>query len=273
MREPSQPAPASVPELRAPSEQGSQRVAEAASLRRKSTTKQMEAIVQNARGAGNEAVRKTKEQLAYEKNEMGFFALGHNPAMAGFIDRDSGYRGERASAFSFCFQFPDIICKLKGSVFPNILVEISIATIRGATNAQWRQESDTTHQVGHQIAGTLLSFLVVFRSQIAWNMYHSGYTAFNTLRSISVNLSNATLTSLIARCAESGEPLPPEAYEVSRLLKLFFFLVVEHVRSSEGEGAWIWVQYVAYSFAHPHEIVELQAEVCGQPAARTCAAS
>eukprot|EP00966_Prymnesium_polylepis_P278260 6429210-Prymnesium_polylepis.2 len=63
MREPSQPAPASVPELRAPSEQGSQRVAEAASLRRKSTTKQMEAIVQNARGAGNEAVRKTKEQL------------------------------------------------------------------------------------------------------------------------------------------------------------------------------------------------------------------
>ena len=39
-----------------------------------------------------------------------------------------------------------------------------------------------------------------------------------------------------------------------RLLKLYYFLIVEHVRSSEGVKAWSFAQNVAYSFAKPEEI-------------------
>ena len=247
----------SKPELSKQSSQSSERKSSELQpgLRRKSTVSK---LIQSGRGAGNEAVRKTKKQLAYERFVMG---SGHHAAKKGFVDMDTGYRQERASAFSFCFQFPDIICKLKGSVLPKIQVEIFIATTLGVLCAQYWQDHDHYGNAAHSVAGTLLAFLVVFRSNIAWNMYLSGYTAIFSIRTTAVNLSNVILSTLIAKSAEMGKPLPPEAHELIRLLKLYFFLVVEHVRSSQGEGAWMWSQNVAYSFARPHEILELTAEV------------
>ena len=44
------------------------------------------------------------------------------------------------------------------------------------------------------------------------------------------------------------------AVEGVRLLKLYYFTIVEHVRSSEGVKAWTFAQNVAYSFANAEEI-------------------
>lgn len=41
---------------------------------------------------------------------------------------------------------------------------------------------------------------------------------------------------------------------------VFFFLSVEHLRSSEGSESWEWCQHIAYAHATPEEIRELERE-------------
>ena len=73
---------------------------------------------------------------------------------------------ERARAANM--QIPDILLRFNGSVIPKILIEITISTALGFMCAYKMQEQDVWSPMGHQVVGTLLAFLVVFRSQIAW---------------------------------------------------------------------------------------------------------
>ena len=177
-----------------------------------------------------------------------------------------GYR-EKPSPWSFFTQFNDVILRSNGSVLPQCWLEIVICTALGVVarvfcvddndpSASW----DAYSPVGHQLVGVLLAFLTVFRSQIAWSMYLQGYGCVTSLGSTCLNLSNITTSAMVAKCqSNGGEPLPREAHDMIRLLKLYYFLCIEHLRSSEGTEAWGWAQFVAYSFALPREILLFQA--------------
>lgn len=153
-------------------------------------------------------------------------------------------------------------------MLPQCWLEIVICTALGVVarvfcvddndpSASW----DAYSPVGHQLVGVLLAFLTVFRSQIAWSMYLQGYGCVTSLGSTCLNLSNITTSAMVAKCqSNGGEPLPREAHDMIRLLKLYYFLCIEHLRSSEGTEAWGWAQFVAYSFALPREILLFQAE-------------
>jgi hypothetical protein len=91
-------------------------------------------------------------------------------------------------------------------------------------------------------------------------MYLSGYTACVQLRTASLNLARVTIGPMLAKSLQAGELLPKEAAELVRLLKLFWFLTVEHLRSSDGTNSWEWCQHVAYSFATQEEIAEFMRE-------------
>lgn len=91
-------------------------------------------------------------------------------------------------------------------------------------------------------------------------MYLSGYSACVQLHTTSLNLARLTIGPMLAKSIQTGELLPPEAAEIVRLLKLFFFLAAEHLRSSDGSASWEWCQHIAYSFATDEEIEELVRE-------------
>ena len=204
-------------------------------------------------------MRKSKAQKEYETRIMG-------DAKPGYIDVDVGYSQERASIFSFFHMFPQIICRYHGSVIPTIVIEIVSCTTLGAVASVYWKDSDDLSPIGHQLVGVLLSFLVVFRSQIAWNMYLSGYQTLTTLRTHIISIANVTMAPMLARCRGNPAkgvqptPLPEEAHELVRMLKLFYFLCCEHLRSTEGSGPWQWSQTIAYSYALPREIKEFDAE-------------
>ena len=80
------------------------------------------------------------------------------------------------------------------------------------------------------------------------------------LRTASLNLARVAIGPLLAKTLQAGELLPDEAAEIVRLLKLFWFLAAEHLRSSEGTKSWEWCQHIAYSFATETEIEEFVRE-------------
>jgi len=169
--------------------------------------------------------------------------------------------------WSFFTQFRDVIFKCNGSVIPKCWLEVSICTFLGIVarllfaDPEQHFYLDVWSPVGHQLVGVLLAFLTVFRSQIAWSMYLQGYNGVTSLQTSMINFTHVTLSPMAAKCqANGGEPLPREAHELIRLLKLCYFLCVEHLRSSEGTEAWGWAQFVAYSFALPREIIHFEAE-------------
>ena len=91
-------------------------------------------------------------------------------------------------------------------------------------------------------------------------MYLSGYTACMSLRGSSMNLARCTIGPMLIKSIQTGELLPAEAAELVRLIKLFYFLATEHMRSSEGTESWEWCQHIAYAFATEEEIAELVRE-------------
>ena len=176
------------------------------------------------------------------------------------VERSVKYAGERRSMLSFFFQFKGIICRAHGSVFPFIMIEL-IITLLLSFAAQYLTPDEQIQATGHSLAGTLLAFLVVFRTQMAWGQYTEGRAHVGALIAHSRSLSVEVLGSLVSQCRADGEAeLPGEAAEIIRLLKLHFYIVVEHIRSSDGHLAWDYAQGIAHSFATPHEIQQFHAE-------------
>jgi len=186
----------------------------------------------------------------------------------------SGYT-ESSSSWSFFTQWNEVLFRCDGSVLPRCMIEVSLATLMGIfacifsrDELEWTPRradgtpliEDGWSSIGHQVVGSLLAFLTVFRSQIAWSMYLSGYGACVNVRTSSMNLARLTIGPMLAKSIQTGELLPPEAAEVVRLLKLYYFLAAEHLRSSEGSASWEWCQQIAFSFATDEEINEFVRE-------------
>ena len=147
-----------------------------------------------------------------------------------------------------------------GSVLPYILIELSIGVCLSfvAMHVAPKEGIDPT---GHGLVGTLLAFLVVFRSQMAWGPYTEGRAHLGTLASCSRALAIDALGPLVLAASEAGEVvLPLEAHELARLLKLFYYSCIEHLRSGTGQLAWDYAQRVALSYASPREAEWLRSE-------------
>ena len=235
--------------------------------------------------------RGTPKRHQYERNQRTF--LGNPPG-----------------PFSFFTSFPTILCRLDGSVLPNVLVETSLCGMMSIlacmVNLRWRDEPVHLNTQGHAIAGVMLSFLVVFRSQIAWNMFVEGRghlgTIISGVRAIALEtvsclsasqstiheqmdplFTNAETLSHMTVASESSQgtskakvapsyDLSAEilqrdeqkmvllAAELLRLLKLFYFVAVEHLRSSEGYEVWEQAQQRASDFATSSELEEFLEE-------------
>jgi len=186
----------------------------------------------------------------------------------------AGYT-ESSSSWSFFTQWYEVMFRCDGSVLPRCVFEIGlsvvfglVATIFSRDDLEWTPKradgspliDDGWSSIGHQVVGSLLAFLTVFRSQIAWSMYLSGYGACVNLQTSAQNLARLTIGPMLAKSLQTGELLPPEAAEVVRLLKLFYFLTAEHLRASESSDSWEWCQQIAFSFATDEEIEELVRE-------------
>jgi hypothetical protein len=180
------------------------------------------------------------------------------------IGVDTGYRGENAGYFHFVTEVPRMLFRAHGSVLPFVAIETTIATFIGVLCTLAVKNDFFTYEApgmaGHSTVGVFLSFLLVFRSQIAWNLYMGGIGALASMRTTITNLASISLAAIVHHCAVTGKPLPQEAHEMVRLLKLFFFIAIEHLRSIHGAGPWMWAQEIAYSFALPHEIAEFEEE-------------
>ena len=246
------------------------------------------------------------------------------------VEYKKAYGGETASWSSFFVMFPKIIFRYNGSVLPLIWFEVAFSVLLGTiaygmTENGWicgREDIDCGNMAltkemkrddGHKIIGVLLSFLVVFRSQIAMGMYTEGRNHVGTIVASSRALALEILSSLAGTVVEElpmavdgllkqpalgsqrsssgngatakqediGAPEPsvgsvmrscPQmeaqrlatlALETVRLTKLFFFTVIEHVRSTDGEEAWTAAHSFVTSLATQAEVAELDAEFGG----------
>ena len=280
--------------------------------------------------------------------------------------------GESVSMFSFFIMFPKIIFVVKGSVLTAIWIELLVtlgistwAALRSerrrtdgaeADNCErWCWPSDSS---GHAIVGTLLAFLTVFRSQIAFNMYLEGRDHVQALLNSSIDLATELIASLAFQAVElnsassdsvvfqlhnktetvlqgadsaawiskivghdAASRIVAEAHklavddglfqfldddgwkelgvssaiqranlkraashlpktskaqreaknleiaylcqEIVRLIKLFYFVCIEHIRSTEGEKAWVITHKAVNVFATDEEEFELLKEFGG----------
>ena len=153
-------------------------------------------------------------------------------------------------------------------------------------------EPEAIDVVGHKIFGVVLSFLIVFRSQIAWGMYTEGRgqvgSIIHSTRDLALQVVSALCASQVSLSQQVGNvrrnrqtprlsgPSSPAgdpnefqednlivAHEVVRMLKLFYFCTVEHLRSSEGEDVWRTAHEKAMHYATPAEIAEFEEEYGG----------
>jgi len=145
-----------------------------------------------------------------------------------------------------------------GSVFKNVIIETSMTTALSVIAYVLHRDFgiDTWSPIGHQLAGTLLAFLVVFRSQIAWNMYFEGRSHVGAIS----GKARCLCTEMFGSIAAAQIQMPPEAEKVVRLIKLFYFTAVENVRANEGEQAYRFSQSIAYGHATVAEVQFLLAE-------------
>ena len=180
------------------------------------------------------------------------------------VERHTKYSGERPSALSFFFMWPRIIFRWHGSVIPFILVEVAIALGLSFVALYWFAD-ETYGTTLHSVMGTLLSFLIAMRTQMAFTEYTSGNQAIGGLMMAARCLMSEALGAVSAsnRVRRHGT-LPVEIHEVARLTKLFFYCCVEHVRSSDGHEAWEYANRVAHSFATEEEVSFFETEF-GQP--------
>ena len=156
---------------------------------------------------------------AHELSSWEAAAFGrHKPAK---VERDLGYRGDRPSFFSYFTQFPNIIFMIKGSVLQYVLIELGISV--GLSLVALHVVPDEEFEpIGHQLVGVLLAFLVVFRSQIAWNMFLEGRGHIGSLIASARVIAIQMVEDLAFGLSTNVKGAAFEAEEGVRLLKLFY---------------------------------------------------
>ena len=208
------------------------------------------------------------------------------------VEVDSSYLGDPPSPLSFFYQFREVIFRTRGSVLPNVLIEVILSIGLAVVALVWMPDENFQH-IGHQLVGVLLAFLIVFRSSNALSLYNEGRMHIGEVvasgRIVAVHMIEDVALALdgSSDTVDAGDGSSVfDAEEGVRLLKLFYYTLVEHVRSTDGcdDGrpcllspppnrpslthahffrryeTWLFAQRIAYSFATPAEVEIFNAE-------------
>ena len=138
---------------------------------------------QNKRGTSSKGLRVLLQEKKILKRSSSIPAslLPDVAYQQGYL---TGYQ-QQSSMWGFFTQFYDILLRLDGSGLTRCVFEVGISTslailvcILSDGDLEWTPKRDDgeplltyrSDPIGHTILGSLLAFLTVFRSQIAWSM-------------------------------------------------------------------------------------------------------
>lgn len=148
-----------------------------------------------------------------------------------------------SSVWSFVTNTPRVIFHYRGSIIPHLLPQILIAIALSflALHVEIGELGlDKSMMQGYSIIGFLLSFLLVFKTQTAYNQF---WTALSHVESC-MNLSRCLGMSVCTRFNwEKTEMIPRYARRIIRLIALHWFVVIEYFgRSGPGTVATPQIQ-------------------------------
>ena len=209
-------------------------------------------------------------------------SVGDEVQPRAIVEGTSKFRGEAIGWLVVLTQFRDVICRCKGSVLPKILVELVVTFSLGwlayymhhdvslpfgladapALNASAEQlalEAPVGLTSGHSMLGFLLGFLIVFRTQSGFNFYLEALNNVTVLRSSIRSIGIEILGSLPREGLEDPE-IAELVLSVIRRLKLYYYAVVEHLRSNDSYSTWLEAHAMVLRLASDEEIEEFEIE-------------
>lgn len=183
------------------------------------------------------------------------------------------YQGESRSKWHFFSQFITF-CTWKGSILQFIMAEVLLTACFSALAYLIFHKPDMLglsealeppEPTAHTIIGGVLGFMLVFRTQQAYNFFLEGHVLVNDLTSVLRALAVDVLGAVPAK------GLNPDEHQLVlalvRHLKLFYFVVVEHVRSRTSKMDWAAAHAMVIKLASSAELAECELEF-GLPNAR-----
>lgn len=140
-----------------------------------------------------------------------------------------------SSVWSFVTNTPRVIFHYRGSIIPHLLPQIVITVTLSIIALHYDIGEfglDKSMMQGYSMVGFLLSFLLVFKTQTAYNQF---WTAISHVESC-MNLSRCLGMSVCTRFNwEKSEMVPRYARRIIRLIALHWFVIIEYFgRSGPG---------------------------------------
>ena len=209
------------------------------------------------------------------------------------VEEKTEYK-EQIGSCHFITQFSDVIFRCRGSVLPKIVAELTISFALGwfayllhhhPFFESWEAETamglvsftrghrnnhssadddrdtfvnDSSSVDGHSLFGFLLGFLIVFRTQSGFNFMLEGHEHLSmlnrTLRNIAIELLGSIPPSGLT------EAQAQLVLSCQRRLKLYYYTVIEHLRSNDSMKSWLEAHAMVLRFATDAEVEELELE-------------
>merc|ERR1719326_2605426 len=133
-----------------------------------------------------------------------------------------------SSVWSFVTNTPRVIFHYRGSIIPHLLPQIVITVTLSIIALHYDIGEfglDKSMMQGYSMVGFLLSFLLVFKTQTAYNQF---WTAISHVESC-MNLSRCLGMSVCTRFNwEKSEMIPRYARRIIRLIALHWFVIIEY---------------------------------------------
>eukprot|EP00928_Gymnodinium_smaydae_P082890 TRINITY_DN66164_c0_g1_i1.p1 TRINITY_DN66164_c0_g1~~TRINITY_DN66164_c0_g1_i1.p1 ORF type:complete len:416 (+),score=49.29 TRINITY_DN66164_c0_g1_i1:113-1360(+) len=141
--------------------------------------------------------------------------------------------GSEGSVFSFCTVTPCILSRCKGSAIPLLLPQLILAA--GSTSlAEYLRRHDywlvfNADAAGpaFQVIGVLLAFLLVFKTQSAYQQFWQASGHVDGLLQVSRSLAMLSVNAF--SCTDQSDQ---EARRIVRLITLHYFVVIEFLMRS-----------------------------------------
>lgn len=141
----------------------------------------------------------------------------------------------RPGFISFFSDFKHVVFRWKGSVIKACIPQMSISALLSVLVQTGVFERGTGKTSSfHSIIGVLLSFLLVFKANLSYSQYWEGRSHVGDLSRAARCLAMGGLSFL--RGDGEGKQLTYAKFTLFRYIKLYYFMVVLHVRSTGPTG-------------------------------------
>jgi putative membrane protein len=131
-----------------------------------------------------------------------------------------------ASVWSFLIYTPSVILHYRGSIIPQLLPQVVIAVALSVVALYWNPYADSAGPLqGYTVVGVLLSFLMVFKTQTAYNQFWTALSHVENTMNLSRGLARAVCTLLDW---EKADVISRRARRIVRLICLHWFIIIEY---------------------------------------------